>query len=202
MKADPKVDYFFQELARQWPHKAEVILTGAVAGHLLKSHRPTQDVDFEIHFLEDQGKRQLFVKAIRRVEMDTGLAAQYAEDIERWSMISLLEYRKHKKFYKNFGSISVYFLDIFHWSIGKISRGLDTDYRDLTVAFTKGQPDPKKLAQTWNKAVRNSPLSEAPGKLLKQAQYFFKTYGPQIWKDLAINEMLALLNSEKIGRNR
>ena len=86
---------FFVELSKEWKHPAAILLIGGGGALVMGGVRPTLDVDFEVKFRSKVSSWDGFQEAVRRVSAKTGIGAQYAESIERWSEITLLDYRKH-----------------------------------------------------------------------------------------------------------
>ena len=91
---------FFELLDKICPDACEIFLTGAAAAAVYGNIRPTMDVDFAVKLSREatsgedlEKKWQTVSKAIEKVSTKTGIAAQYAEDIDRWSSISLLDYQ-------------------------------------------------------------------------------------------------------------
>ncbi len=78
-----------------------------------------------------------FFQGVGKKNLRTGIAAQYAEDIDRWSSIALMDYKKHVYLYQRFGSIEVCLMEPAYWAIGKLSRYLDQDIQDLAHVFKK-----------------------------------------------------------------
>ncbi len=172
---------FFKALAEEWPHPAEILLLGGAAGLVVGNNRPTRDVDFEVSFASKRAGRKRFQSAVRRATERTGIDAQFSENVARWSMISFLDYSKHRKPFKRYGKIRVSFLDPPYWSIGKVSRYWDQDIRDMIFVFSKVPVDPVRLARLWERALKESPLSDRLFGVKTQMCNFFKTYGRKIW---------------------
>ena len=178
-----RIDRFFRVLSQDTRNisrsKIKIILTGAAAGNLLGGNRPSIDIDFAI------GCNKKYFKdvedAIKKVSQITGIAVNFSEDIDRWSQITLLDYKKHTVRYKTFRNVEVTILLPLYWSIGKITRYLDPDIDDLVKVFKKNRILPMKLAQLWGKAVLKSPRSSACFAFRMHAEHFFKTYGRSIW---------------------
>lgn len=158
-----------------------MIIIGGAAAALMGSVRPTLDIDFEVSLEKSSIRWEIFENAIRQTESDTGIKAQFAEDVDRWSEITFLDYRDNKKLYKTFGKISVWIIDPVYWAIGKICRSWDHDIQDIIAVFKKVQPDPERTARIWLKALTMSPRSSALFSAKKQMIYFFEKYGKKIW---------------------
>lgn len=187
------LDHFFKTLSEEWPHRVEILLFGGAAGLIMGSTRPTRDVDFEISFASKNVNLENFERVIERVKERTGIDTQFSEDAARWSMISFLDYAKHKRPFKHYGKISVFFLDASYWSIGKVSRYWDQDIKDMILVFRKEKTDPLVLARLWRKALHQSPTSTRLFNVKKQMSHFFKTHGPKIWgKKLPLEKILPL----------
>src|SRR3990167_7891761 len=107
---------FFEILADRFDRKCRIILTGAAAGSLYGRVRPTTDIDFSLRIetkaSEDHDQLwQSFAKAAEEVSARTGIATQYAEDIDRWSSITLLDYQNHVYLFKHFKKMDVYLME-------------------------------------------------------------------------------------------
>ncbi len=177
-----QIDRFFKILDAEFRQDAKVILTGAAAGTILGSKRPSMDIDFalELKNLSDQNWRQL-ESAIRKAIDKTGIKANYAEDIDRWGMITLLDYKNHTKLYKKYGKLDLRVLDPAYWSIGKMTRFIDPDIQDMIEVFRNKKISPFSLAKVWGKALSESPKSTALARFRRQVESFFESYGTKIW---------------------
>lgn len=144
--------------------------------------RPSLDVDFAIQPVRGDSKRWTHIEeAIQRTRQLTGISAQYAQDIDRWGAISLMDYQRHTRPYRKFGKIEVRLLDPLYWSIGKITRYLEPDIQDLIAVF-KNQNTPIDLvAKIWGKALKSSPPSDACFRFRQHVENFLKIYGTRIW---------------------
>lgn len=173
---------FFEILARVLDRPARVILTGAAAGALWGSVRPSQDVDFEIK-LADAGRsgRNKFQTAIQRAVEETGIQANYAEEIDRWGVISLMDYRRHTTLYRRFGKLELRLLDPAYWAIGKLNRYVQSDVQDLVCILRKRKPSLDHVTRVWGRALRQSPLSETGLLFRKHIEHFLRAHGREIW---------------------
>lgn len=178
-----QVDQFFAELSKQWSHLTRILLVGGAGALVMGGVRPTLDVDFEVQFLSKQNSWDLFQEAVRAATQKVGIEAQYAESIERWSSVTLGDYRNHVERVGTYGKLEVCVLDPEYWSIGKMARYWDQDVQDMIAVFKRRKPDPMKLAQIWTDAIRHSPKSTQLMLAKKQALHFFKTFGEEIWGD-------------------
>ncbi len=178
---EEQLRHFFKELGEAWPHKTTVLVTGGAAALLLGGARPTDDVDFEVQFHTRGASWEGFAIAVQRVSESTTIGAQYAESIDRWTQVTLLDYRSHTQRIGRFGAIEVRLLDPIYWSIGKVSRYEDRDIQDLIAVFRRHQPDPAAVARLWHRALRKSPKSTQLRLTLEQALHFFRTHGKRIW---------------------
>lgn len=193
------IEGFFEVLARKWPSGTKVILTGGTASLLMGGKRPTLDIDFEVAFRSKRPGWAAFEKAVRETEKETGISAQFSEEIERWSQISYLDYRKHVRPFGKFGRIELCILEPVYWSIGKIARYWDQDIQDLICVFKKEGPEPVDIARLWLKALRKSPPSSALFTVRQNAIHFFKTFGRRIWgKHFAEEEILPLFTKKTL----
>jgi hypothetical protein len=177
-----QIDKFFRVLDTELQHEAGVLLTGAAAGTILGSTRPSMDVDFEIEF-RDPGEVEWeqVEAAISNAGNRTGISANFAEDIDRWGMITLLDYKKNATLYKKYGKLTVRVLDPAYWSIGKMTRFIDPDIQDMIQVFRKNRPPAQGLAKVWGRALKASPRSAELTHFRRHVESFLKFYGKKIW---------------------
>lgn len=177
-----QIDNFFKILDAELQHDANIILIGAAAGNILGSTSPSMDVDFEIEF-KDSGEVgwDLIESAINKTLDKTGITANYAEDIDRWGMITLLDYRKKTSLYKKYGKLAVWVLDPAYWSIGKMTRFIDPDIKDMIQVFRKKNTSALWLANVWGRALKESPKSTKLILFRRQVESFIGSYGMKIW---------------------
>lgn len=177
-----QIDTFFQVLSEQFNEELVVLLTGAAAGTIWGQVRPSVDVDFAVQVRRrDKKMWEKLEAAIERTVRLTGTQANYAEDIDRWGLITLLDYKRHTHSYRRFGLLQVRLLDPAYWSIGKMTRYLDPDVRDMVQVFKRQKVSADRLARLWGKALKRSPRSAALNQFRRQVEDFLRTYGPSIW---------------------
>lgn len=177
-----QIDGFFRVLAEQWGGKGIVLLTGAAAASIWGHVRPSVDIDFAVQ-LKRRG-RSVWGKledAIDRTVRLTGIQANYAEDIDRWGLITLLDYRRHTRPYRRFGPLEVRLLDPAYWSIGKMTRYLDPDVRDMIQVFKRQNVAADHLARLWGRALKRSPRSTALSQFRRQVEHFLRSHGRAVW---------------------
>ena len=177
-----QIDRFFTLVSRELGTEARAVLTGAAAGALWGRVRPSVDVDFALELRRKNPEQWKKVEdAIERAVQLTGIQANYAEDIDRWGLITLLDYKKHARLYKHFGPLRLDLLEPAYWSIGKMTRYLEPDVRDMIVVFKRQRIAWEKLASLWGRALRASPRSAALGQFRRQVEDFFRRHGRAIW---------------------
>lgn len=177
-----QIHTFFRVLARELNQPARVVLTGAAAGSIWGSVRPSLDIDFEITLRHHRATQwEAVERAVARTIRLTGIPANYAEDIDRWGQISLLDYRRHTRPYRRLGKLEVRLLDPAYWSIGKISRYLDPDVQDVIGALRRQRVPAARVIRVWAGALRASPRSAALAQFRRQAEHFLRSYGRTIW---------------------
>jgi len=177
-----QIDAFFRVFAEQWGGKGIVLLTGAAAASIWGHVRPSVDIDFAVQ-LKRRG-RSVWGKledAIDRTVRLTGIQANYAEDIDRWGLITLLDYRRHTRPYRRFGPLEVRLLDPAYWSIGKMTRYLDPDVRDMIQVFKRQNVAADHLARLWGRALKRSPRSTALSQFRRQVEHFLRSHGRAVW---------------------
>ncbi|MCB9800411.1 MAG: hypothetical protein H6757_06600 [Candidatus Omnitrophica bacterium] len=181
-----QISRFFRILSKEYHRPCTVILTGAGAGAVYGNVRATMDIDFCL-VLKSRSKKNKqadwreFEEKVKEVTLRTNIAVQYAEDIDRWSQITYLDYQKHTILFKKFGSIEVRLLDPLYWAIGKMTRFLAPDVRDMIHVFKKTKTSPIKLAALLGKALRKSPRSTMCTSFRRQVELFFEEYGATTW---------------------
>lgn len=176
------INRFFKVLSKELRQETRVVLTGAAAGNLLGEVRPSSDIDFAVCLNRSNPKSWEEVdRAIRKTVQITGVNANYAEDIDRWGLISLMDYLKHTLPYRQFGLIKVEILAPAYWSIGKMTRYLAPDIRDMIRVFKRQKIPYFELVKIWGIALKKSPKSTALFQFRKQAEDFLKRYGRLVW---------------------
>jgi len=109
----------------------------------------------------------------------TGITPQFSEDIERWSSITFPN--KKSTLYKQIGNVELRLLDPSVWAIGKLTRFLPHDERDLRIVLRKNKSDPKYLARFWGRALGLSGMSSTQDMFRRQVLLFFKLYARSLW---------------------
>lgn len=176
------IDRFFQTLAEEFSRPATIIVTGAAAGALWGHIRPSQDVDFAVQLVGSRPPQwEQFQAAVDRTVERTGLQVNYAEDIDRWGSITLLDYRRHTVPHRRFGTLNVRLLDPVYWSIGKLARYFDVDVHDVVSVLKRTRVPPTSVIRVWGQALRASPRSTAVIQFRNQVEHFLRTYGRVIW---------------------
>jgi len=173
---------FFQVLSKELEERVTVVLTGAAAGSLLGHVRPSLDIDFAVRPSRTSRRAwQRIEEAIERTVRLTGIQANFAEDIDRWGPISLMDYLRHTRPYRRFGTLNVRVLDPAYWSIGKLSRYLEPDVRDLVSVLRRQRVPANRVVRVWARALRASPRSMALPQFRRQAEDFLRACGRAIW---------------------
>ena len=177
-----QIERFFSILSRELDLEARAILTGAAAGALWGSRRPSVDIDFALALRRRNPKLWQRVElAVERSSRLTGIPANFAEDIDRWGLISLLEYKRHTKTYRRFGRLRLELMDPAYWSIGKMTRYLESDIRDLEEIFKRRKIPWARLTRLWGTALKKSPRSAALFQFRRQIEDFLRKKGQSIW---------------------
>jgi hypothetical protein len=186
-----ELDRFFEELDKEFGHPLNILITGAVAGFIMGHIRPSDDIDFEV-LLPDKNPpihlKEKLEASIKQVSLRLGIPAQYTENIGGWSQITLLDYREQALFYKKIGHIEIKFLAPEYWAIGKLTRYLPLDSKDLISVLKANQVDALKLTAHLAKALRSSPLSDRSREFKDHVLDFLKNDGKKIWGEDFIAE--------------
>lgn len=178
---EAQLQRFLHALARESDQPVRLIITGAAAAAVWGAARPSLDVDFAIIPVGRRKEWALIEAAIARAVQRTGIPANFAQDIDRWGPVSLLDYQRHTVAYRRFGQLRVELLDPAYWTIGKISRYLDPDVRDLVSVLKRRHLAPDRLIRLWARALRASPRSDGLAQFRRQAEHFLRTYGRSVW---------------------
>lgn len=164
-------DAYFKALSGEVKTPLVLVLTGGIAAGIMADERTTDDIDFAI--LRYARKTLPELEALlQSLAKKHGILVQYSSDIDRWSSVSFLDWKKHSRPYSRLGMLEVRVLDPYYWSIGKITRGIERDLQDLKAVIRKQKLDWKKLASLWAKALRKSPPSSALFSVRKQMENF------------------------------
>ncbi len=180
-----EISRYFKDLSKIYRRPCRVILTEAGAGTFYGRIRATMDLDFALELkargpAKEKAWRE-FERCAREISEKNGIAAQYAEDIDRWSLNTYLDYQNHTRAFKHFGSIEVRLLEPAYWAIGKLTRYLDPDIQDVIEVMRRSRTSFELLAKVLGKALKKSPKSTACELFRRQVEDFFKTYGRRAW---------------------
>ena len=177
-----RIERFLATLAAELGRPARLYLTGAAAGALLGRVRPSLDIDFGLELVgRSRVAWQVVQDAVDRTSKLAGISASAAEDIDRWGMISLLDYKKRSRRHRLFGLLEVRVLHPLHWSIGKLTRYLDVDIADVVEVFRRQSVAAPAAARLWGRALRASPASTTQFQFRRQVEAFFRAQGRRIW---------------------
>ena len=177
-----QIDGFLAILAAELGGPARAYLTGAAAAALWGRVRPSIDIDLG---LEWRGKKkhswEAIAAAVERTTRLTGIPTSVAEDIDRWGMITLLGYRRSSQLYRRFDQLEVRLLHPANWSIGKLTRYLDPDVRDVVEVFRRQTIAADLAVRTWGRALRASPASTAQLQFRQNVEHFIAKQGRRLW---------------------
>lgn len=177
-----QIERFLATLAGELGVPARAYVTGAAAAALWGHVRPSLDIDLGIE-TDPRARRPWTIveTAVARTTALTGIPASAAADIDRWGMITLLDYRRSSRLYRRFGKLEVRLLDPRTWSIGKLTRFLDPDIRDVAQVLRRQRVDPVSAARLWGRALRASPASTAQFQFRLHVETFLQREGRRIW---------------------
>jgi hypothetical protein len=188
-----QIDNFFKQLNAQLQIPCEIILTGASAGMLMGHIRPSIDIDFEIRPKSAKGQSKFESsgeKIIKQLCSELQIAANYSGDISRWGEVSYLDYRKTAQPYKKFGLLKVKIIAPAYWTIGKMTRYLDQDIRDMVEILSKHSIKPPEIISIWVRALQESDLSLTLSQFKEHVRNFLKQNSGIIWKGKYSSEKL------------
>lgn len=169
-------------LAAELGTPARAYLTGAAAAALWGRVRPSYDVDLGLELKrKTRSSGEIIQRAVERTTRLTGIAVSVAEDIDRWGMITLLDYKRTSRRYRQFGPLELRLLHPANWSIGKLTRNLESDLRDVVEVFRRQNVAPAKVVSTWGRALRASPASTAQFQFRRNVEHFLRQRGRRIW---------------------
>jgi len=176
---------FFEALAARVPCRVKIILTRGAEALLLGSTRPTHDLDFGITLIttgEAHERHWPAVEAaIAAASEATQVTVQYSTDIDRWSSITMPNYRRHTQPHRRFGRVSVHLLEPAYWAVPKLARYLDSDAADIETVLRAQGVKPEPLARLCGRALRASPRSTAQFSFRQHVEHFLHTRGPAVW---------------------
>ena len=177
-----RIEAFLATFARELGQPARAYVTGAAAAALWGRVRPSLDVDLGVELTrKSRGGWEPVQRAIDRTTRLTGIAASVAEDIDRWGMITLLDYKRTSRRYRRFGNLEVRLLHPANWAIGKLTRYLEPDVRDVVEVLRRQDIAAATVARIWGRALRASPASTAQFQFRRNVEHFFDRWGRHIW---------------------
>ena len=181
-----QIERFLTILATELGEPTRAYLTGAAAAALWGRVRPSADIDLGVEFRDHRrrkvaGSWRRIQEAVDRTTRLTGIPTSVAEDIDRWGMITLLDYKRTSRLYRRFDKLEVRLLNPVNWAIGKLTRCLDPDIRDVTEVFRRQDIRWVGCARTWGRALRASPASTAQFQFRRNVEDFFRVRGRTVW---------------------
>lgn len=177
-----RIERFLATLAAELGVPARAYVTGAAAAALWGRVRPSVDVNLGLELRPGtRASWDLVQAAVDRTVRLTGIPASVAEDIDRWGMITLLDYRRSSRRYGRWGHLEVRLLDPVNWAIGKLTRYLDPDVRDVVEVFRRKRVSATRAAAIWGRALRASPSSTTQHQFRRNVPAFFGGQGRRIW---------------------
>ena len=187
-----QAEAYFTALGKQLPVHTVIVLTGGIAASILADARTTDDIDFAlIKPLTQQW--DAIALLLKKMAQKHGIDVYFSEDLDRWSSVTLLDWKKHTKLHRKTGALEVRILDPLYFSIGKITRATSRDIQDLKAVLMAQKVGWKPLLKLWAKALKKSPRSTALPTVKKQMENCIKEFGAEIWgKKFKVEEALAL----------
>jgi hypothetical protein len=176
-----QAEAYFTELGKQLPAQTVIVLTGGIAASLLADARTTDDIDFAV--IKPLVKHwDAIAEVLQRLAAKRGIQVQFGEDLDRWSSVTLLDWKKHTRRHRKSGKLEVRILDPLYFSIGKITRGTQRDIEDIVAVFKAQKIGWEPLVRLWARALKKSPRSTAIPLVKRQMRGFLKEEGKAIWK--------------------
>jgi hypothetical protein len=176
------LDRFLRTLAGRLPCRATLVLTGGSQAMLLGGTRPTADIDFGLSLAGSDAGRWLEVEAlVGAAARDSGVAVQFAEDVDRWSSVSIPPGRRRTRSLGRLGRLSVRLLDPRCWAVYKLARYLQPDVEDLVAVLRRERVPWASLARLCGESLRSSPRSTQLRLFRGQVEHFFAAHGRAVW---------------------
>jgi hypothetical protein len=180
--APADLDRFLRNLSRRLPCPVRLVLTGGGEAMLLGGIRPTGDLDFalvvaarfEVHWPGVEA-------AVAAARDETGIAVQYATDIDRWSSVSIPAAQRRTRVFRRIGRLSVHLVEPACWAVYKLTRYLDSDVEDLRAVLRRQRVSWRRLARLCGESLRTSPRSTQLRLFRQQVDHFFRTHGGGVW---------------------
>lgn len=175
-----QAEAYFEALGKALPAQTIIVLTGGIAAGLLADARTTDDIDFAV--IKPLARHwDAVADALTRLASKRGIQVQFSEDLDRWSQVSLLDWKRHTRRHRRTGKLEVRILEPLYFSIGKITRGTQRDVDDLAAVIKAQKVDWVPLVKLWAKALKKSPRSTALPLVKRQMLGFLKEQGPKLW---------------------
>ena len=179
------VERFFRILDGEYRKPLRVLLIGGGASIVQAGPRFTEDLDFEARASlarpVEGGDREALLRAIETAKTALGIKAQFADDIEHWSMIPWPEHRKRSRLWKRFGKCEVWLLEPEVYAVSKLARGMETDHDDVVKVMRKRPVPWRTFATLAGEALRTAPMSDVLHLFRDQVERFLRGSGPKLW---------------------
>ena len=171
---------YFTDLGKELRTHTVIVLTGGIAASIMADARTTDDIDFAL--IKPMTEQWDEVSALlQKMAKKHGIDVYFSEDLDRWSSVTLLDWKEHTHLHRKAGSLDVRILDPLYFSIGKITRGTARDLSDIIMVFKAQKVKWAPLVKLWATALQKSPRSLALPRAKTQMEEFLQNYGPEIW---------------------
>lgn len=161
-----QIDGFLSILARELAVPARAFLTGAAAAALWGRVRPSADIDLGLELRQPRRQRGRD-RAVGSRPLDSG---------DGWTIIQPAVDRTTQ-----LTGIPASVPRSNSWSIGKLTRALDPDLRDVAEVFRRQEVSWIRAAGLWGRALRASPASTSQYQFRLHVEDFFRKRGKIIW---------------------
>lgn len=173
---------FFRHVASRLPFPVTIVLTGGAEALVLGGIRPTADLDFGVEVAPRWRERWPEIEsAIAEASRTTGIAAQYGEELDHWSSVSVPPKRRRSRPWLRFGRLRLRLLDPACWAIYKLARYLESDRADLVPVLRREGVRWSRLTRLAGESLRESPKSSALFLFRKHVEHFLREDGHRIW---------------------
>jgi hypothetical protein len=175
-----QAEAYFTELGKRVPTHTVIVLTGGIAASILADARTTDDIDFAlIKPLTEQWDQ--VAELLNKLAKKHGIDIYFSEDMDRWSSVTLLDWKKHTTMHRKIGPLDVRILDPLYFSIGKIARSTDRDREDIKNVFKAQKVRWPQVLKLWAEALKKSPRSVVIPRAKRQMEEFLQDFGAEIW---------------------
>ena len=144
-----RIEYFLQQLGKQFPKPGRVYLVGGTSMVYEGLRQQTLDIDLTFEIANED--HSLFIKVVRNLKEKLSLNI---EEVSPADFIPLPRgYKDRSQFINRYGQLDIFHFDLYSTALSKVARGTAEDFNDVLLLLQTGQLEIEKLTQYFKEIL-------------------------------------------------